>query len=316
MRKANDLRSHRRYDSRCLVAALAGVTLVACGGTGGTGTSTGCSSDSDCAANEYCDVTGSSAAPLIDPECVFDCQMGCAPGDMSCGLACFESCGDGTETCGDICDVVCSPGPGVPPDAICVQGCVPDCEAHRGPQPMPDAGTQPPPTDPGTSDHGVCRVRPTPPGTDAGAPVGHDAGTMPPPPAPIDWTGTWNLHVHYTSVCQWSSLGAERRTDQDYTVTARLSGSNSDLTAVVAGDTGYTMTGTGNDTRLTLSGQFPGRDDNGNSASRVMRENNVTISIDEVTDANGARGGISGSYETSAGVSCDIASGGTIEMTR
>jgi len=114
----------------------------------------------------------------------------------------------------------------------------------------------------------------------------------------------------------FSSAGAPRDANLDYTVTAQLSGANTSLTAELAGDSGYTMTGTGNATRLTLSGQFPGRDHNANAATTVMRDNSVSITLDEVIDANRARGTLSGSYDTSGGVSCIIQSGGVLDFTR
>lgn len=302
-------------------ALLALLLLGACGGDGGA-TPASCSSDAQCAASEYCDVAGASA-PLLDPECFVRCvEDTCDPSDSDCGLACAESCGDGEVSCGELCNDVCAGGPGGVPDPSCVVDCVPDCEAHRSDPPPPpppppaDAGTTPPPPPPSGS--GTCRPRTPPPvdggtaGTDAGTP-GTDAGT---PPTPIDWTGTWNVHARLTSVCRFGSVGAPNNANLDYTVTAQLSGSNSSLTAVLAGDTGYTMTGTGTDARATLSGQFPGRDHNGNAATTVRRDNSVSITLDEVVDRDHARGTISGSYDTSGGIGCIIQSGGVIEFSR
>jgi hypothetical protein len=99
-------------------------------------------------------------------------------------------------------------------------------------------------------------------------------------------------------------------------ITAKLSGDNSDLTAVFAHDDGYTMTGTGSDSKLTLSGQFPGRDHNDNAATTIRKDNNVSISLSEVMSASSARGSLEGSYETSGGVSCTIQPGGTVDFSR
>lgn len=310
--------------------ALCLITL-GCGSSSGDPTPnppTGaCTSDTQCAANEYCDLgAGSTAQPLLDPPCFFACleDEACRPGDMSCENACAERCG---ATCPEFCDFACGGFDGVPPDPSCVSACVPDCEADRASTPPPaDAGTPPPPpaADAGTptpppppAREGVCRARPTPPPTDAGT-TPTDAGTPTAdagtPTAPLTWAGTWNVRATYTARCMWSSAGAPRETALDYTVTARLTGNNDDLTAAFGSS--YEMSGTGNDTRLTLSGQFPGRDHNGNSATTVRRDNSVTISLREVIDANTARGAIEGRYDTSGGISCVIQDGGTITFER
>jgi hypothetical protein len=159
----------------------------------------------------------------------------------------------------------------------------------------------------------------TPPGSDAGSPPVSepDAGlTPPPPPAEIQWSGTWNAHVIFTAICMWSSLGAPNTANLDYNVTAELGGANASITAVFASNAAYTMTGTGNASRLLLAGQFPGRDHNNNNASTIMRENNVSIALREVIDLNTARGTIEGNYDTRGGISCVIQPGGTVELSR
>jgi hypothetical protein len=99
-------------------------------------------------------------------------------------------------------------------------------------------------------------------------------------------------------------------------VSANITGENSSLTAVFANDTGYTMTGTGSDARMTISGQFPGRDHNNNAATTVRANNNVTIVVNDITDSNAASGTIEGNYETSGGIACTIQAGGSVELTR
>ncbi len=325
----------RRHASFVLLAVSISLSASGCGSGADepdpTPTPTGCTSDAHCSATEYCELAGSSSAALLDPPCFFACldaEMCMTP---SCENACAESCG---ATCPEFCDFVCGGGAGAPPDALCVADCVPSCEADRmstpppppPPPPPADAGTStpPPPQDAGTSApparEGVCRARPTPPPpSDAGTPVPADSG--PPPaedagttPTPIAWAGTWNVRAVFTARCMWSSAGAPRDTALDYTVTARLSGANDDLTAVISTD--YEMTGTGSDSGLTLSGQFPGRDHNDNAATTVRRDNQVSIRVREVIGTNEARGSIEGQYETSGGISCVIQDGGTVTFER
>jgi hypothetical protein len=298
---------HRSSRALALSALLA--ALSACGSSSGTPSTPpggGCTSDAQCASNQYCDFSGApgrSTQPLLDPACFGPCMAERMCADFSCANDCAESCG---ATCTDFCNELCFDGAAV--DSQCFADCVPDCEADRGSSPPPPP--PPPPGDAGTPPsnppQGVCRARETPP-----PPA--DGGTTE-PPRPIDWTGTWSVRATYPVVCRWSSAGAPNEANLDFTVTARLTGSNSDLTADFSGQ--YTMTGTGNDSRLTLSGQFPGRDHRNQTATQVMRDNQVTVSIDEVVDANRARGRIEGNYETSGGISCVIQSGGTVELTR
>lgn len=313
--------SERRLRATSIAFALLFLLPAGCdGGSGGRPTET-CTRDSECGADEYCDFgTGRSSMGLLDPECFVMCLANtCTPGDRACELACADSCGGAESSCAQLCDDLCAPGPGAPSDPLCVSSCVPDCEDRRGepppPPPIRDAGVDPEPDPDPEPAQGTCRPRAPAPTRDGGTPPPPpaDSGT---PPAPIDWTGTWSIRAQYTATCMWSSLGAPNTVNLDFTVTARLTGANDDLTAVLANDSGYTMIGSGSDSRLTLSGQFPGRDHNDNAATTVMRDNSVTLSIDEVVDHGSARGTIDGSYETSGGVSCDIGSGGVIELTR
>lgn len=132
----------------------------------------------------------------------------------------------------------------------------------------------------------------------------------------IQWAGSWSARAIYPAVCMFSSLGGENRVDANYAVALQIRGSNEDLSAVFSNDTGYTMLGSGSGSRLTLSGPFPGRDHNDNSATIVARDNNVTILITDVQDENRATGTIEGTYDTRGGISCTIGGGGTVELTR
>ena len=194
----------------------------------------------------------------------------------------------------------CGDSPSSTPPGPEARRCTSDAQCGASEYCEVAAGTSSAPTE------GTCRTRATPP-----PPPPSDAGS---PSTPLAWAGTWNVRATYTARCMWSSAGAPNDANLAFTVTARLSGANDDLAAELGSD--YAMTGNGNDTRLTLSGQFPGRDHNDNAATIVRRDNQVTIDLREVRDGNTARGTIEGSYETSGGISCDIQSGGTVTFER
>ncbi|MEM9072370.1 MAG: hypothetical protein AAGE52_27945 [Myxococcota bacterium] len=154
-------------------------------------------------------------------------------------------------------------------------------------------------------------------GSDAGGADVVDSGTdvVDSGPSEIAWAGTWTVHATYDAVCRFSTAGGPNNVDADFRVTAQISGGNDMLSAVFSGDTGYTMEGSGSARRMTLSGPFPGRDHNGNTATIVRRDNNVTIAVTDVIDSNTAQGTIEGRYDTRGGIGCEIESG-TVELTR
>lgn len=128
----------------------------------------------------------------------------------------------------------------------------------------------------------------------------------------FSWPGTWNVELSYEAACD-TGFGNIKKGMQQHTNTMQLAaGSGSALTAEVMG---YELSGTGSSSSLTLSGQYPIRDHSGNVSSNVMRENNVTISINKITDSSRASGSIMGSYKGQFGFSCTVSSG-TVNMTR
>jgi hypothetical protein len=77
----------------------------------------------------------------------------------------------------------------------------------------------------------------------------------------------------------------------------------------------YDMSGTGNDHLLTLTGQYPAKDDGGGAASIGQDENTVTLKINMVQDQNNAAGVMSGQFKGQFGQSCTITTG-TASFTR
>jgi hypothetical protein len=126
----------------------------------------------------------------------------------------------------------------------------------------------------------------------------------------ITWAGTWSVRTRYAVDCDLA--GNVRRGNQDFTATTRLTGANSDL---VADTMGYRMAGSGDKTKLTLSGQYPIRDDTGEVSSNVMRDNNVTFRVTTVLDAKNASGTLEATFVGRFGKRCTVR-GGSVVLSR
>lgn len=127
-------------------------------------------------------------------------------------------------------------------------------------------------------------------------------------PAAISWEGTWSAHLQYSVDCDYS-FGNIKHADVDLTNTMVLdSNGNGGLTADIMG---YPMSGTGNATSLSLSGQYPMQDEGGNIASNVQSENNITFNVTSVIDDNHAGGAVSGKFDGNFGQHCTVTKGTT-----
>jgi hypothetical protein len=125
-------------------------------------------------------------------------------------------------------------------------------------------------------------------------------------PAPISWSGTWNVHLQYSVDCDYS-FGNIKHADLDQTNAMQLnSNGNGGLTADIMS---FAMSGTGNATSLSLSGQYPVQDEGSNVASNVQADNNITLSITDVAGDNNASGAVSGKFVGNFGQKCTIATG-------
>ena len=279
---------------------------------GGVVENQGCQRDSDCSGGRLC-VVGQglevAASALTQAQCLEGCNGNCE-GDPQCLAACADLCED--PSCDNICGTVCQG------DAGCEQACRIDCEASEnggagGGPPIGGAGGGGAGGSGGSGGSGggqvqpmgVCRS-PTPEAT-----PDPDEET-PDPPADLAWAGTWSTHVVYDVACDYG-FNNIKRGHQDFRVTLQISGANGNLTADVDG---YTLTGNGNGRRMTLTGPFPARDFDGDITSNVDRENQISLVIDTVEDANTARGAIEGAFKGQFGADCTINGGGTIELTR
>jgi hypothetical protein len=96
-----------------------------------------------------------------------------------------------------------------------------------------------------------------------------------------------------------------------HSVTLQLDGSNSSLTGFAQGMT-YEMTGTGSDTRLSLSGTFPVRDHNGQSASGANR---TQVTFDVTRMGEGGSGSVQAQFDGSSGFRCEV-QGGSVVLRR
>ncbi len=127
--------------------------------------------------------------------------------------------------------------------------------------------------------------------------------------APIDWAGTWSGSFTYSVSCD---LGFDniRTADHSHIETGSLSASGNTVTAVFASQDEYTMTGPGSDTRLTLSGQFPVRDYDGNiTRGTVSADNAISIVLDNIVDNDNVSGSFSGQFQGQFGADCTISEG-------
>jgi hypothetical protein len=132
--------------------------------------------------------------------------------------------------------------------------------------------------------------------------------------AGMDWKGTWNAQLVYTTNCD-IGFGQIKTGMWDQTNTIQLSDNgNGGLMAEFPNDANYQMSGTGS-TTLTLTGQYPAKDDGGGTASTGQSDNNVTIKLDTIANANSASGTVTGTYAGQFGQSCTIADG-TATFTR
>lgn len=124
------------------------------------------------------------------------------------------------------------------------------------------------------------------------------------------WAGTWNVDLTYTSRCNFGGVSMQQRANM-HTVSLAVTGSNDNLTASAQGDT-YTLTGTGSDTRLSLSGTFPLRDHVGQSASGV---NSTQVTFDLTRMGNGGSGTVQANFNGSVGFRCEV-QGGSVTFRR
>ena len=122
----------------------------------------------------------------------------------------------------------------------------------------------------------------------------------------IAWPGTWNVHLAFSEDCDYG-LGNVKHMSQTQTNTMTVTSNGQ---GGLAGDVmGYAQSGTGSASSLTLSGQYPALDDTGAVADNVQANNNITLSIDTVTDATHASGTFSGMFTGQFGESCTVSDG-------
>lgn len=121
----------------------------------------------------------------------------------------------------------------------------------------------------------------------------------------IDWTGTWTVDLDYDVTCEVGPDEEEGSNQHSHTI--ELTGSNSSLSMRLDN---YEMSGTGDSESLRLNGDFPVRDYMGEPAgiNSTQYPNNVSFTIDEITDADNASGTMSGDFEGEYG-SCTIENG-------
>lgn len=172
-----------------------------------------------------------------------------------------------------------------------------------GPTSGPDAATSSGKVDAATSNGGPDAA-PSTAAADAGT-----GGTA------IAWKGTWSVHLTYGVTCD-VGFGNTKHGDIDQTNTVQIAGDNTSLTLTTTGN--FEMTGSGHADSLTLSGDYPVRNNQDNPASpnTPSSPNNVTFKLDTVSDPKDASGTVSGSFDDDFGDHCTIDSGGNAMFSR
>lgn len=152
---------------------------------------------------------------------------------------------------------------------------------------------------------GTCRKSTTTPESDTGVDTA---------PAPIDWSGTWNATVSYTTSCD-VGFGSMKTGKNSHTLTVAVKASGGTLEATPqAPDSGWTpMSGTGDGSGATLSGEFPFRDHAGDTVS--SKDNSSTLRLTTVESAKKVRGTFEGKGSSRFGFKCTT-SDGVVELTR
>ena len=247
---------------------------------------TACNSDADCTANQLCSAPNgltSAESALTAEECNTLCPHACQQperGGPLCVDVCIDACLEDRVPYCDECADTCT-------GDECFEACESDCLQRSGgganPEPAPAAGS------------GTCINQPS-------APDEPD----PEPAAQLAWAGTWLVSVNYNVSCA-VAFGSPNRGTAAFSVSGTMSGANNSLSMRFEPD--FDMSGSGSGDRLLLSGQFAAQDDTGNIAARLSTDNNVTIRLTEITDANTASGTISGSFASRFGSICSILDG-------
>ncbi|MBL9004205.1 MAG: hypothetical protein JNJ46_08165 [Myxococcales bacterium] len=129
----------------------------------------------------------------------------------------------------------------------------------------------------------------------------------------FSWLGTWLATVSYTSFCTFGGVGSGNRTNQSHSNALVIQNDGSGgLTASLMPD--YSLTGVALSTGIRLAGKYPVRDFQGTTAGTfVANQNNVTLTINTLTNSNQVSGTISGSFKTT--YTCQLENG-TIQMQR
>ena len=123
---------------------------------------------------------------------------------------------------------------------------------------------------------------------------------------PLSWPGTWNVHLTFAIDCDYG-LGNVKHANSDQTNPMTITDNGQG--GLAADVTGYALAGTGSPTSLTLSGQYPAVDDTKAIADDVQADDNVTLEVGTVTDANHASGTFSGMFNGQFGETCTISQG-------
>jgi hypothetical protein len=131
-------------------------------------------------------------------------------------------------------------------------------------------------------------------------------GSTPGTSKPLAWAGTWDAQIDYSVSCD-QGFGQIKTASYQSTFTVNLTGANTALQAQT--DVNYYMSGTGNDSRLTLNGAFPLKGSDNQKGSTRDDESDLTVRLTTITDANNASGTLGGTFKSGFGWDCTVTSG-------
>ena len=132
------------------------------------------------------------------------------------------------------------------------------------------------------------------------------------PSKTLAWSGTWDAQIDYTVSCD-QGFNQIKTASYQAAFTVVLSGSNEALQART--DVNYLMSGTGDDSRLTLNGAFPLKGSDNEKGSTRDDESDLTLRITTLTDNNHASGTLGGTFRSGFGWACTVTSG-TAKLSR
>ena len=139
--------------------------------------------------------------------------------------------------------------------------------------------------------------------TDTDTDTDTDADTDTEAPAP-EWTGTWEIEIDWSVTCDLG-FGEVRSNSGTDTWQLVFEGREQELSAKVNGNEFFTLVGAGSEDGLSLCGDFPMYDHEGDAA-RSGTQNEICLQGQDVISADEVQGVASGPFESRFGADCEL----------